>query len=107
MIKITKNNWRAFIELHVMKIEGEGYVDSGDVLYFDVTKRPIMVQQAEGNTAMIFSDTTAVVVKESMKEILKAVDKLIKEEQEKQADMYKAQAEALKENFENGKGTGN
>ena len=70
MIKITKNNWRAFIELHVMKIEGEGYVDSGDVLYFDVTKRPIMVQQAEGNTALIFSDTTAVVVKESMKEIL-------------------------------------
>ena len=107
MIKITKNNWRAFIELHVMKIEGEGYTDSGDVLYFDVTKRPIMVQQAEGNTALIFSDTTAAVVKESMKEILKAVDKLIKEEQEKQADMYRAQAEALKENFENGKGTDN
>ena len=90
-----------------MKIEGEGYVDSGDVLYFDVTKRPIMVQQAEGNTAMIFSDTTAVVVNESMKEILKAVDKLIKEEQEKQADMYRAQAEALQENFENAQGTGN
>lgn len=104
MIKITKTNWRAFIELNLMNGDG---TESGDVLYFDVTKRPNMVATKEGNTLLMFSDTVSMVVKESMKDIIKAVDKLIKEEKEKQAAENEAQVNALMEKYKNGQGTGN
>jgi hypothetical protein len=47
------------------------------------------------------------VVKESMKDIIKAVDKLIKEEKEKQAAENEAQVNALMEKYKNDQGTGN
>lgn len=104
MIKITKTNWRAFIELNLMNSDG---TESGDVLYFDVTKRPNMVATKEGTTLIMFSDTVSVVVKESMKDIIKAVDKLIKDEKEKQAAENEAQVNALMEKYKNDQGTGN
>lgn len=104
MIKITKNNWRAFIELHLMKNDG---TESGDLLYFDITKRPVMIQQAEGGTAMILSDACSVVVKEDMKDILKAVDKLIKEERERIAAENEAVVAAAMEKYKNDESTNN
>jgi len=107
LIKITKNNWRAFIELHLMKNDNGTFVDSGDLLYFDITKRPVMIQQAEGGTAMILSDTCSVVVKEDMKDILKAVDKLIKEERERIAAENEAAVAAAMEKYKNDESTNN
>lgn len=83
MIKITKNNWRPFIEL-TTATEDEATV------YFDVTKRPIIIQTASG-TILDFGQEGSVLVKESAKDIIKAVDKLIAAEQErkaKQAEEY-------------------
>ena len=80
MIKITKTDWRALIELHLMKSTEKGYEDSGDLLYFDVTKRPLMIAAQEGYTILVFDEVTTLVVKENMKDILKTVDKLIAQE---------------------------
>ena len=92
-IKITKTSWRPFIELHaVPKNEG----DFIETLYFDVTKRPLIVQ-TENGTLLHFGDNTAVLVQESVKDILKAVEKLIKEEQDKkveEAKKYVAETQA-------------
>ena len=83
-VKITKNNWRPFIELTPV-IEKDGVVtETGNKLYFDVTKRPVLVEEPNC-TVMILSDTVTIVVKESVKDILKAVDKMIKDEADKQA----------------------
>ena len=78
MIKITKNNWRPFIELTALSIHGG---DDDGVFYFDVTKRPLIIQQKD-NTLLDFGDSGAVFVKESAKDIIKAVDKLIAAEAE-------------------------
>ena len=84
-VKITKNNWRPFIELTPI-IENNGTItETGNKLYFDVTKRPVLVEDAAGYTVMILSDNVTIVVKESVKDILKAVDKMIKDEADKQA----------------------
>lgn len=81
MIKITKTNWRPLIELHgVPKDEGA----FEETFYFDVTKRPIIIQTEKG-TLMHFGDDVAILVKESVKDILKAIDKLIAAEQDKKA----------------------
>lgn len=81
MIKITKTNWRPFIELHGVPKEPEGFVET---MYFDVTKRPLIIQTEKG-TLMHFGDDVAVMVQESVKDILKAIDKLIAAEQDKKA----------------------
>ena len=83
MIKITKNNWRPFIELTTD-------TEDAATVYFDVTKRPIIIQTATG-TILDLGQDGSVLVKESAKDIIKAVDKLISAEQErkaKQAEEY-------------------
>lgn len=87
MIKITKTNWRPFIEL--TPVSGEE--DSKDILYLDVTKRPIIIQSKEGT--IIHVDDVDLVVKESAKDIFKAVDKLIAEEAEHKRQEAKRYAE--------------
>ena len=85
MIKITKNNWRPFIELTAVDPQG-----GEAVLYFDVTKRPLIIQQEE-LTLLHFDENADILVKEKAKDIIKAVDKLIAAEQElkaKQAAEY-------------------
>ena len=83
MIKITKTNWRPFIEL-TTATEDEATV------YFDVNRRPLIIQTATG-TILDLGQDGSVLVKESAKDIIKAVDKLIATEQErkaKQAEEY-------------------
>lgn len=87
MIKITKNNWRPFIELTPVSCKE----DSEDILYLDVTKRPIIIQSKEGT--IIHVDDVDLVVKESAKDIFKAVDKLIAEEAERKQEEAKKYAE--------------
>lgn len=80
MITITETKWRPFIELTA---------ESGNptTFYFDVTKRPLIFAEPD-RTVMQF-DEGAVVVKESVKEILEAVDKLIDMEADKKAEAAK------------------
>ena len=87
MIKITKNNWRAFIELTTISEDG----DNG-VLYFDVTKRPLIIQDKDC-TYLEFGDIGTVSVKEKAKDIIKAVDKLIAEEADRKMEEAKKNAE--------------
>lgn len=100
MIKITKTDWRALIELHLMKATENGQEDSGDILYFDVTKRPLMIATQEGYTVLVFDDTTSLVVKESMKDILKTVDKLIAQEAAAREQRIKEATEASVKAYE-------
>lgn len=77
LIKITKNNWRPFIELTLTDFDNS-------VLYFDVTKRVELVQCP--NYTSINMGEISYQVKESAKDIIKAVDKLIAQEQDKKAE---------------------
>jgi len=90
LIKITKNNWRPFIELTSVAEDGEE-----GTLYFDVTKRPVLVQTAD--STIIHVDECDMVVKEKVKDIIKAVDKLIAAEQDRKAEQAKEYMKATQE----------
>lgn len=90
MIKITKNNWRPFIELTTLAEDGEE-----GTLYFDVTKRPVLVQTKE--STIIHVDECDIIVKEKAKDIIKAVDKLIAAEQDRKAEQAKEYMKATQE----------
>lgn len=87
MIKITKTNWRPFIELTAVDSAG-----GEATFYFDVTKRPLIIQQ-EDTTLLCFDDTAQISVKEKAKDIFKAVDKLIAAEAERKMEEAKRYAE--------------
>lgn len=87
MINITDNKWRAFIELTAVSEDG-----GTGTFYFDITRRPLIIQQDDG-TAMLFDDAT-IVVKESAKEIIEACDRLVEMEQDKKAAEARAYMEA-------------
>ena len=82
MIKITKNNWRPFIELTTIAEDGEE-----GTFYFDVTKRPILVQTKD--CTIFHVDECDMNIKESVKDIIKAVDRLIEAEQDRKAEQAK------------------
>lgn len=86
MIKITKNNWRPFIELTPT-------ADDGSIFYFDVSKRPLIVQSPEG-TILDFGQDGSVLVKESVKDIIKAVDKMIEDNKKAEAERNEAELAA-------------
>lgn len=90
MIKITKNNWRPFIELTAV---------AGDMsectLYFDVTKRPLIIQ--DENRTLLHFEEGDIIVKEKAKDIIKAVDKLIAAEQDRKAEQAKEYMKATQE----------
>lgn len=88
MITITETKWRPFIELTAES-------ETPTTFYFDVTKRPLLFAEPE-RTVMQF-DEGAVVVKESIKEILEAVDKMIDMEADKKAEAAKKYMEATLE----------
>lgn len=86
MIKITKNNWRPFIELTPA-------ADDGSIFYFDVSKRPLIVQSPEG-TILDFGQDGSVLVKEKVKDIIKAVDKMIEDNKKAEAERNEAELAA-------------
>lgn len=86
MIKITKNNWRPFIELTPTN-------DDSAIFYFDVSKRPLIVQSSEG-TILDFGQDGSVVVKEKVKDIIKAVDKMIEDNKKAEAERNEAELAA-------------
>lgn len=95
MIEIYENSWRPFIVLHD---------EEGCEVFFDVTKRPI-ITQFEDSTLLDLGDTS-VYVKETAKEIIAAVDKMIQIEADKKAAQWEAnmaetmaRVEANKEKF--------
>ena len=90
MIKITKNNWRPFIELTTIAEDGEE-----GTFYFDVTKRPILVQTKD--CTIFHVDECDMNIKESVKDIIKAVDKLIAAEQDRKAEEAKEYMKATQE----------
>ena len=79
MIKITKNNWRPFIELTPIN-------DDNAIFYFDVSKRPLIVQSP--------GQDGSVRVKESVKDIIKAVDKMIEDNKKAEAERNEAELAA-------------
>lgn len=87
MIKIVENSWRPFILLHDTE---------GCEVYFDVTKRPTITQY-EDCTELYMSDSEHFDVKESAKDIIDVVNKMIEAEQIKKAEeaaKYMAQTKA-------------
>lgn len=80
MINITNNRWRPFIELH--------QVDTGCTVYFDVTKRPTIIQYEDG-TELFFNMNESIIVQEPATEIIEAVDRLIEAEQDRKAEQAK------------------
>lgn len=76
MIEIVENSWRPFILLHDTE---------GCEVYFDVTKRPTITQY-EDCTELYMSTNEYFDVKESAKDIIAAVDKLVEAEQVKKAE---------------------
>lgn len=80
MINITDNRWRPFIELH--------QVDTGCLVYFDVTKRPTIIQYDDG-TELYFNMNESIIVQEPATEIIAAVDRLIEAEQDRKAEQAK------------------
>lgn len=96
MIEIYENSWRPFIVLHD---------EAGCEVFFDVTKRPI-ITQLDDSTLLDIGDTD-IYVKETAKDIIAAVDKMIKIEADKKAAQWEAnmaetmaRVEANKEKFE-------
>lgn len=96
MIEIYENSWRPFIVLH----------NTEDCeVYFDVTKRPTLIQYEDG-TELYFNMEDSIIVKETAKDIIAAVDKMIKIEADKKAAQWEAnmaetmaRVEANKEKF--------
>lgn len=84
MINITNNRWRPFIELH--------QVDTGCLVYFDVTKRPTIIQYDDG-TELFFNMNESIIVQEPATEIIEAVDRLIDEEADRKMEEAKKNAE--------------
>lgn len=79
MIEIVENSWRPFILLHD---------EEGCEVFFDVTKRPI-ITQFDDSTLLDLGDTS-VYVKESARDIIEAVNKMIKIEADKKAAQWEA-----------------
>lgn len=98
MIEIVENSWRPFILLHD---------DEDNEVYFDVTKRPTLVQFAEGGTNLYLSETEYYTVKENVRDIIEAVNRMIQIEADKKAAQWEAnmaataaRVEANREHFE-------
>ena len=95
MIKITKNDWRPFIELTA---------DSDNsVIYFDINTRPVYMIQRETNTEVI-TEYGKFIVKERAKDIIKSVDRLIQAEANRkleEAKKYREETEARVAEFQN------
>lgn len=79
MIEIVENSWRPFILLHD---------EEGCEVFFDVTKRPLIIQYEDG-THLDLGDT-AITVKESARDIIEAVNRMIKAEADKKAAQWEA-----------------
>lgn len=79
MIEIVENSWRPFILLHD---------DEGNEVYFDVTKRPIITQFEDG-TSLHLGDAV-INVKESARDIIEAVNRMIQAEADKKAAQWEA-----------------
>jgi hypothetical protein len=94
MIKITKTDWRPFIELHTHP--------NNNLLYFDINVRPISLITQEDHTEVIL-EYGKFLVKESAKDIIKAVDRLIKIEADRkleEAKKYREETEARAARFQ-------
>ena len=87
MVEIVDNKWRAFI-----KLQG---IDGADI-YFDVTKRPTMSEH-NGKTAIYLEDESIFFVKDSVADIIAAVESMI----DAQAEQRKLEQQKLIEQFEN------
>ena len=79
MIEIVENSWRPFILLHD---------EEGCEVFFDVTKRPIITQFEDGTTLDL--GDTVITVKETARDIIEAVNKMIKLEADKKVAQWEA-----------------
>ena len=79
MIEIVENSWRPFILLHD---------EAGCEVFFDVNRRPIITQFEDG-TSLDLGDTI-INVKESARDIIEAVNRMIKIEADKKAAQWEA-----------------
>ncbi len=84
MIKVIKTTWRPLLRLTEVLIDKEGKVtETGNEFHFNVLDVPHIVSNPNW-TALVYDNHT-IVVKESAEDIYKAVDKMVKEEQDRKA----------------------
>lgn len=79
MIKEVKTNWRPLLELTEIVLDDTGNVtESGNTFYYNYAKASDLIQTPQGT--VIILDNLSIRVKESVKDICKKIDKIIKAE---------------------------
>jgi hypothetical protein len=90
MIKQIKTTWRPLLKLTEVAVDKDGNIsETGNEFHLNVLDVPHIISNPNW-TALIYDHHT-IMVKESAKDIYKAVDKMVEEEQErkkKQAEEY-------------------
>lgn len=87
MVEIVDNKWRPFIKLETAY--------AGEQIYLDVTLRPVLAATDSGTEIYLPNYKGAPwLVKESVEEIIAAVDKMIEAEQDKKAEEARQYMEA-------------
>ncbi len=90
MIKQIKTTWRPLLKLTELAADKDGNItETGNEFHLNVLDVPHIISNPNW-TALIYDHHT-ILVKESAKDIYKAVDKMVEEEQErkaKQAEEY-------------------
>ena len=90
MIKQIKTTWRPLLKLTELAADKDGnFTETGNEFHMNVLDIPHIISNPNW-TALIYDHHT-IVVKESAKDIYKAIDKMVEEEQErkaKQAEEY-------------------
>lgn len=84
MIKDVKTSWRPLLELNEVIInDGGEVVESGNIFYYNYAKPSDLLQTPMGT--VIVMDNLTIRVKESVKDICKKIDKIIKDEADRVA----------------------
>lgn len=82
MIKEVKTNWRPLLELTEIVLDDDGNItESGNTFYYNYAKASDLIQTPQGT--VIIMDNLSIRVKESVKDIYKKIDKIIKAESDR------------------------
>lgn len=103
-VKFVKTEWRPILELTEIRLEADKedpnkpvVVETGNKVHFNIVNVPKMIITNDGFTAISY-DHFSVFVKESAKDIYKAIDGFIEAERDKKAAEAKEYYEAMQAN---------
>lgn len=97
MIKQIKTTWRPLLKLTEVVIDKDtgAVTETGNEFHLNVLNVPLIMSNPQW-TALIYDHCT-VLVKESAKDIYKAVDKMVEEEQDRKAKQAEEYMKATQE----------